>query len=347
MGDNCGVVASLVPDRRFIAVGCRDHATRVWDTAHDQLLAELPPVTHIGDDFASPFPAVSAEGDRAAIARGSTVEVYELPGGRLLRTIAHSAAISTVAFAPTGHDLVSGAIDGSLLVTRDGREPIALSKYFDGIDAAAILADGRVVAADARPGLRVYAPDHNALLADLVAPTRTMLLRGSSDGHRLISVPGYTKADQAVLWDLEHYRFTAQLLGHIGLVRSARFVRADRELLTTGSDGTVRLWDAATGQLRQTYRGSPRFLADATLSPDGSMVVAGDGDGLLRFWDVASARPIWTLQAHKSHLVGVHFEGNDIVTRGFHGDISRWTLPAPELAIEKCSARRACAIVQR
>jgi WD40 repeat protein/serine/threonine protein kinase len=345
--DDCGLVASLVPDRRFVAVGCRDHATRVWDTARDQLLAELPPVTQVPGDFISAFPAVSAEGDRAAIAHGNAVEVYELPGGRLLRTIAHDAAISTVAFAAAGHDLVSGAVDGSLLVTRDGREPIALPKFTDGIDTAAILADGRVVAADARPGLRVYALDPNVLLADLIAPARAMVLRDSSDGRRLISVPSYAKADSAVLWDLDHYRLTAQLEGHIGQIRSARFVRGDHQILTTGSDGTARLWDGTTGQLRQTYRGSRRFLADATLSPDGLMVVAGDGDGLLRFWDVASTRPIWTLQAHRSHLIGVHFEGNDIVTRGFGGDFSRWRLPEPERAIEECSARRACAIVQR
>ena len=92
ISDDCGLVSSLEPDRRFVAVGCIDHPTRIWDTAHDQLLAELPSVTQVDGDFASAFPAVSAAGDRAAIARGNTVEVYELPGGRLLRTIAHGAA---------------------------------------------------------------------------------------------------------------------------------------------------------------------------------------------------------------------------------------------------------------
>jgi len=119
VADSCGLAVSLEPDRRFLAVGCKDHPTRVWDTAHDQLLAELPSVTTVAGDFASAFPAVSAAGDRAAIARGDTVEVYELPGGRLARTIRHSAAVDTVAFASAGHDLVSGATDG--VAPRDAR----------------------------------------------------------------------------------------------------------------------------------------------------------------------------------------------------------------------------------
>jgi WD40 repeat protein len=127
-------------------------------------------------------------------------------------------------------------------------------------------------------------------------------------------------------------------------VFSARWVAGDR-IITAGGDGTVRLWDGATGQLRQTYRGSTRFLADAML--DGSMVVAGGGDGLLRFWDASNGRPLWTLPAHKSHIIGIHVEGDDVVTRGFSGEVSRWALPKPEQVIKACGDHDLCAIVSR
>jgi hypothetical protein len=77
------------------------------------------------------------------------------------------------------------------------------------------------------------------------------------------------------------------------------------------------------------------------------MVLAGGGDGLLRFWGTDSGRPVWTLLAHKSHVIGIHFEGDDIVTRGFGGEVSRWTLPNPEGVIAACSDREVCGIVSR
>ena len=77
---------------------------------------------------------------------------------------------------------------------------------------------------------------------------------------------------------------------------------------------------------------------DATLAPDGSLIVAGSSDGFLRFWDVERGRLLWTMQAHKSYIVGVHYEGNDLVTRGFAGDVARWTLPPSEAIIEACHA---------
>jgi WD40 repeat protein/serine/threonine protein kinase len=338
IGAECDTAESLEPDRRFLALSCRDHGTHVWDTARDELVAELPAVTRVEGDYYSAFPALSDAGDRAALARGNTVEVYALPSRQLVRTIRHLAPVNALAFAPAGHDLVSGAVDGSLLITRDDREPIALPTSPGGIDAAAILADGRVVAADASSRLRIIDPGRNALLADLATPSRVRSLRSSPDGARLITLAIRTTQTPPALWDLDRHRLVAQLAGHAGRVFAARFVAGGHEILTAGADGTARLWDAATGSDHQTYHGDSHFLVDATLAPDGSLVVAGGSDGLLRFWDVTSGRLLWTLQAHKSYVVGVHYEGSDIVTRAFAGDVSRWTLPQPEQVIEACHA---------
>jgi WD40 repeat protein len=117
-------------------------------------------------------------------------------------------------------------------------------------------------------------------------------------------------------------------------VRSARFVRDGHELVTAGRDGTARLWDGATGGLLHTYRGSARFLADATVDPEGRMIVAAGGDGLVRFWDAANERPLWTLFAHQPHAIALHFEGGDLVTRGFAGDVARWTFPDPATVLD-------------
>jgi WD40 repeat protein/serine/threonine protein kinase len=348
ISDDCGIATGLEPDRRFVAVGCRDHQTQIWDTLRDRLVAELPSVTRVDADFPSALPAVSVAGDRAAIARGHAVEIYELPSGRLVRTIMHPAPVTAVGFATAGPDVVSGSIDGTVLVTQGDHEPIVLPAFSQGIDAAGFLVDGRVVAADAGKRLRVYDPGHRAVLADIDTQRRVMALRPSQDGTRLVTLPTYVGAPgPPILWDLERYRVIGPLEGHIGRVFSARFTLGGHEIVTGGGDGTVRRWDSDTGQLRQTYSGSSVFLADATLTPDGLMMVAGGGEGLLRFWDAASGRPLWTMPAHKSYLIGIHFEGADIVTRGFGGEISRWRMPTLAGEIGTCDGNAGCDIVPR
>jgi WD40 repeat protein len=333
VADDCGIATSLRPDGRFLAIGCRSQPTRIWDTAHDELLAELPAVTPAGGDFAGAYPAVSVRGDRAAIARQDTVEVYALPGGRLVRTIAQGAPVSTVAFGPSGHELVTGGTDGSLLVTRDEGEPLALPRAGGGIDTAAILGDGRVIASDALRRLRIFSPT-GEVLAALEQPMRAMLLRPTADGSALVTVPSFTAAVAPALWDLGRYRLIARLEGHVGQVRAARWTSGDRQILTAGGDGTARLWDGATGHALQTFHGGSRFLVDALFDPSGTLLVGGDGDGLLRFWDASNGRPLWILRAHKSHVVGVHFEGDAIITHGFGGEVARWSLPDPDDVID-------------
>jgi len=341
MSDDCGILIGAQPDGRFVAVGCGARPTRVWDTAHDRSLAELPSVTPIeSGGFTSAFPAVSAEGDRAAIARGNDVELYALPGGHLLRRIKHAAPVSAVTFAPMGRDLVTGAVDGSILITRDDGSSRALQATA-GIDVAELLPDGRVVAADAERRLRVFDPS-GADLADLELPVRVMSLR--REGSHLVALPSYLAAvTPPLVIDVAHPRVVARLEGHTGQVFSARWISGGR-IITAGFDGTARVWDGSTGTLLQTYQGGPGFLADAVLTPEG-LVIGGDADGSLRFWDAASGAKLWTLPAHKSAVIGMHFEGGDIVTRGVAGEISRWTLPRSGAVIEACAHHPACAIV--
>jgi len=341
MSDDCGIVPGVQPDGRFVAVGCGTRSTRVWDTANDRLLAELPSVTPIvSGGFTSAFPAVSAGGDRAAIARGNAIDVYALPGGQLLRRIEHAAPVSAVAFAPTGRDVVSGAIDGSILITREDGASRALQAAA-GIDVAELLPDGHVVAGDAERRLRVFSPS-GAVLADLEVPVRVMSLR--HEGSLLVALPSYlAAASPPLVVDVAHPRIVARLEGHTGQVVSARWTSQGR-IITAGKDGTARVWDGSTGTLLQTYQGWSGLLTDAVLTSDG-LVIGGDADGSLRFWDAASGVKLWTLPAHKSAVIGVHLEGVDIVTRGFAGEVSRWTLPPSRGVMKACAHHLPCATI--
>jgi WD40 repeat protein len=340
MADDCGVITRAEIAGHVVAISCRDHPTRVWDTVQGRQLAELPSASPIeGGDFISAVPVVSDGGDRVAIARGSVVQMYELPGGRLLRTIDHPATVSAVAFALTGRDLVSGSVDGSVRVTRDDGAELSLH-ISSGIDAVGLLPDGRVIASDAGRRLHVYSPG-GVVQANLEVPVRLMAFR--YHGARLVALPSYA-GDPAppLVIDLDRYRVATQLAGHVGGVFSARWVAGER-VLTAGADGTARLWDAATGQLLQTYRGGSWFLADAMIF-DG-LVIGGDADGLLRFWDAKSGAKLWKLKAHKSAVIRIHVQDGDLVTRGYAGEISRWRLPKPAQVIAACKGHPACAIV--
>lgn len=72
--------------------------------------------------------------------------------------------MNAVAFGGLGRDLVTGAVDGSLTVTRDAGATLELTAS-GAIDVAELLPDGRLIAADAQRRLRIYDVS-GAILAD-------------------------------------------------------------------------------------------------------------------------------------------------------------------------------------
>jgi WD40 repeat protein len=93
-----------------------------------------------------------------------------------------------------------------------------------------------------------------------------------------------------------------------GPVLRARFSADGSQILTSGSDGTVRIWDAATGSEVRRYSLSAA-IEDAVFSPDGSEVYAASLDGTIRGWPATLATEPAT-----------YSEGSEIVSLAFSAD---------------------------
>ena len=57
-----------------------------------------------------------------------------------------------------------------------------------------------------------------------------------------------------------------------------------------GVEGLVELWDTATGQKVQTFKGHFGPVNALAFSPDGTRLATGGADGTLRLWDTTARR---------------------------------------------------------
>ena len=82
------------------------------------------------------------------------------------------------------------------------------------------------------------------------------------------------------------------LVQHKSEVRAVALSRDGSRILAGCSDGTVRLWEAATGRaVGEGIRLQGKVHAVA-FSPDGSRILTGSDDGTARLWDAATLKPI-------------------------------------------------------
>ncbi len=74
----------------------------------------------------------------------------------------------------------------------------------------------------------------------------------------------------------------------------------DGTRIASGStDKTVRLWDAASGDLLETLTGHEGTVSSVVFSPDGTRIVSGSVDQTVRLWDTASGELLATLTGHE------------------------------------------------
>jgi WD40 repeat protein len=71
---------------------------------------------------------------------------------------------------------------------------------------------------------------------------------------------------------------------------SVAFSPDGSRLVTASSDGTVRQWDAATGEALVWLPGHSDYVYSLAFSPDGTTLVSSSGDTTLRLWDTEPLR---------------------------------------------------------
>jgi WD40 repeat protein/serine/threonine protein kinase len=118
-------------------------------------------------------------------------------------------------------------------------------------------------------------------------------------------------------WEWEHLALRAdtsvgQLLGHADAVTSVVSSRDGSRLVTGSLDGTVKLWDAATGAALATFAGHDGAVRSVALAGDGHTIVSGGDDGTLRLWDGATGVEVLVSYTHGAAVrsVAISRDGN-------------------------------------
>jgi len=86
---------------------------------------------------------------------------------------------------------------------------------------------------------------------------------------------------------------TLTLKGHPTGVWSVSFSPDGKRIVSGGGPsrvrgGTVKVWDAQTGQETLTLKGHSEFVSSVSFSPDGKRIVSGSTDKTVKIWDISS-----------------------------------------------------------
>lgn len=283
----------------------------------------------------------SPDGTKLATAAGDNVaRIWNWTTQSILHSLEHEAAVYAAEFSPDGKQLATGSGDGMVALWDVATGTTAIEKRHhadavyclvfssDGTRLASIGGDGRKGDAKCRlwsvPELKVVdvlpaheRPGYGVCFGPAGEATRDMLV--TTGGDKLIHVYSL-KQNQRTTWT-----------GHTSDVYRCCFSPDGKRLATTSQDGSVRLWDVASGTLVKILIQIKDPTYDVTFSADGRVLAAVGDDGFVRCWDTQTFELLAESKADKEGLYAVAFAPDQaaVVTGGVRGKLH--VVPVPRV----------------
>jgi WD40 repeat protein/serine/threonine protein kinase len=273
-------------DGERIVSGGEDAMVRIWDAASGQAM-------YAAAGHGGAVRAVAFSADRRWIVSGSadkSARIWDAATGRALHTLnGHECGVLAVAISPDGSTVATASCTTlRLWFAQSGKLAATLpGEWRAGIAAIAFSPDGAQVAAVGSSGeVKVW----NALTYG-----GGILRRASADvGRVAISPDGarlaldQTKTQSLEVWDT-HKKLAWSWRDGNSAVAALAFSPDGSRLAAGWPDGTVRIWNAATGQPAGDAGKFPAAISWLGFTADGARLMVGTADRGVSVWDGGKA----------------------------------------------------------
>lgn len=305
-------------DGMTLATRDAQRVTQVWDLHNGSLLRTVHDVKviSIGGPVAAP---VAARGAGPLRLRAQA----ERHGGtmRIPRRLDPFAGIDSPRVRNLELTTVALSRDGRTLATRMGRDGVHVWDVVAGsrlsevstvpgeelaprLQEWALSPDGRLVAASfGARFLHLWNTRDGTSAGDLPLGTSPQCISFSPDGG-LLAAGGTDQG--ARVWEAlqpaagaaaaPSWHPKATLQGVAGEVQAHAYSPAGSLLAVGEAGGAVRLWDLATGELRQSLKAHDGRITALAFSRDGRRLASGGEDRVAQVWELPSGRPAGRLE---------------------------------------------------
>jgi WD40 repeat protein len=180
--------------------------------------------------------------------------------------------------------------------------------------------DGTMIATvNASVGLQLWSASSGKQIASFERVSRQVSsVAFSQDGRRLVGACEDGKVIR--VWSVGSGKEELVLVGHTDKVAGAAFSPDGTRIASASDDGTVRLWDAVTGNLLFTCRGHEGPARAVAFRPDGVFVVSAGADGTLKAWETATGKLQRTQTAHAGGVEAIAFSPDGTLLAGAGND---------------------------
>jgi len=306
LASNDGVTSlALSPDGKRLATGGKDGLIQLWDTATFKPSIKMP-----GHTGAVTSLAFSANNQFiASSGADKTLRFFDANKGQQLAEVgAHHGSANAVVLNPNSTVGYSIGDDGLLKFWQVPPPPTrTLASHEDSVLAIAFSPDGNQVFTAGKDKVirqtpiaggketKSFAGASAAIRSAAVAPNNTTLAAGTAENN-------------IALWNIADGKIIDQLQAHRGAVTGVSFNAQSTQMLTSGSDGLIKLWSLPLIPGKSLTH--PESVLAAAATPDGKQVFTGSTDKIVRAWDPVKPAILRQFTGHAGPVTAVAVSAN-------------------------------------
>jgi WD40 repeat protein/HEAT repeat protein len=303
---------------------------RRWEWRHVNHLCRAERLLLNGHMGAVVTMAFDPEGRRlATCSLDGSVRVWDIVAGEeLLCFRGHSQEPSSLSFSPDGKRIASSCSQveteelnligappgkkpersGEILVwdSRTGEKLLEMGREHHGVLSVAFHPDGkRLFSTGYDRAVRVWDADTGKQLHQWTEDQELEGVAVSPDGRLLL----VAAKDKLKVFDAEAYKelYTVKAVFAHNKQRAACFSPDSKYVAGVGDQGTIYVWDAATGQPDISLGGHAGKTTALDFSRDGRRLASGGEDGLVKVWDLTDRKELFLYRAHEDMVTAVAF----------------------------------------
>ncbi len=323
-------------DGRVIALASVDGVLQLRNTETGDAIRNIGPLGYPLRDVAfRPGDREIAAGALAIAPRPAAV--WDLLSGLKRFTLPESSNADCVAYSHDGRYLATGGVDQGIMIW-DADTGAAVQEFPGHSGTVFSVAfspdDSQLASAGSDGTVRLWQIDIGqevARLGDIgMSNIYWLCFRPHSE-----EVAFYTHEGIA-LWNTRAVRDAQPnltvLKGHQSKVRSLDFRPDGKQLVSSGFDNTIKIWNVETGQELSTFKGHQHAVVCVAFGPQGNYLVSGshhnnaDKPCELILWDANTGEAIRTLDQHLGGVwwVAFHPDGTRFAAGGMDGILRMW-----------------------
>jgi WD40 repeat protein len=234
-------------------------------------------------------------------ARYGEVQVWELPEGRLQRSIMLTGdTVFGVSLSPDGSQIAAGCTDNTVRIveTSTGKQLHSMGAHENWVLGTVFGADGkRVVSVGRDRAAKLtdvasggFLENVNLLRGELAAiarhPSKEIVVIGGEDRVPYI----YLMDRPKVMKIADDTTLVRKLDRQNGAIAALAWSADGRRIAVGGAAPEVNVYDADSGALIAACKGHSSGIYTVAFSPDSAMLAAGGFDGMVRLYDANTGK---------------------------------------------------------